>query len=84
MKKNYTNNFQYFIVLVFSCILLGFSAEVFASGIKYGEFSFIFNGVAALATFGGIFSIWMGYRLFTKGIVKNRGELKAKVKFVEI
>ncbi len=55
-----------------------------ASGISLGPFSFVFNGVAALATVGGMFCIYLGYKLFTKGVREHRGELKAKIRFVEI
>ncbi len=55
-----------------------------ASSGTVGDFSFVFNGVAALATLGGIFCVYLGYKLFTKGVQDHRGELKAKVRFVEI
>jgi len=84
MKKYNTNNYPISASLATTWVLFSFSANALASGMEIGEFRFVFNGVAALATFGGIVCIWLGYRLFTKGINQNRGELKAKVKFVEI
>ena len=84
MISLHTNNRQFHILLIILGLLVSFSTEAFASGVEFGQFRFVFNGVAALATIGGIISIWLGYKLFTKGIDKKRGELKAKVKFVEI
>ena len=72
-------------LLAVACGLTTLGATpAFASGISLGPFSFVFNGVAALATVGGIFCIYLGYKLFTKGVQEHRGELKAKVRFVEI
>ena len=84
MKIIKSNHLKIHFVLITTCILLAFGGVAIASGVEFGDFKFAFNGVAALATLGGITSIWFGYKLFVKGIDKNRGELKAKVKFVEI
>jgi hypothetical protein len=64
--------------------LIGWNSEAFCSRVKTNGTEFVFSGVAALATLGGIFCIFLGYKLFTKGIDKHKGELKAKVKFVDI
>jgi hypothetical protein len=44
---------------------------------------FVFNGIAALAACGGIFCIYLGYRLFIKGIDKGPGEMKGSASWVK-
>jgi hypothetical protein len=60
------------------------SITVIASGftLSSGE-KFVFNGVAALAALGGIFCIYLGYRLFTKGIDKGPGKMTGSAKWVK-
>lgn len=55
-----------------------------ASGISFEPSLFVLYGVAALATVGGIFCLYIGYKTFRKGIQQPRGELKAKARFIEI
>jgi len=44
---------------------------------------FVFNGIAALAACGGIFCIYLGYRLFTKGINKGPGKMTGSAKWIK-
>jgi hypothetical protein len=55
-----------------------------ASGVWFssGE-KFVFNGIAALAACGGIFCIYLGYRLFTKGINKGPGKMTGSAKWIK-
>ena len=55
-------------------------ASAFASGITIGDFRFEFYGVATLGALIGAFCIWLGYKLFIKGIEKGKGQLDFKSK----
>lgn len=55
-------------------------ASAFASGISIGDFRFEFYGVATLGALIGAFCIWLGYKLFTKGMEKGKGQLDFKSK----
>lgn len=69
-------------VLVFVTAVLPSLAR--ASGFSTPEFSFEFQGVATLAVLGGIFCIYLGYKLFEKGKEKGKGSLRASSKFLTI
>ena len=57
-----------------------------ASGISLDKsgFRFVFNGVATVVAAGGILAVWLGYRLFTRGIAKGHGTLSAKAKLASL
>ena len=55
-------------------------AMAHASGMSFGDFKFEFYGVATLGAIIGAFCIWLGYKLFSKGIEKGKGQLDFKSK----
>ena len=51
-----------------------------ASAVTFGDFKFEFFGVAGFGSLVGAFCIWLGYKLFTQGIQKGKGQLDFKSK----
>lgn len=55
-----------------------------ASGLRFRDFKFEFFGVAALGAVIGAFCIWLGYKLFNKGVEKGKGQLDFQSKFFSL
>lgn len=65
------------VLLTIGCLL---PEMAHASGLSFGDFKFEFYGVPTLGTLIGGGCIWLGYKLFTKGIEKGKGQLDFKSK----
>jgi len=69
--------------IIFHCSLVVVAllpSSAVASGLSFGDFKFEFYGVATVGTVVGAFCIWLGYKLFTQGIQKGKGQLDFKSK----